>query len=54
MLCLSAFRIVFVRIFFAVCVSDGGFMFLKLDSVSVVKFCQFFVVVVSVGLTVLL
>ena len=51
MLCLSALRIVFVRILFAVCVSDGGFMFLKLDSVSVVKFCF---VVVSVGLTVLL
>ena len=29
------------KILFAVCVSDGGFMFLKLDSVSVVKFCQF-------------
>ena len=41
MLCLSALRIIFVRILFAVCVSDGGFMFLKLDSVSVVKFCQF-------------
>ena len=36
MLCLSALRIIFVRILFAVCVSDGGFMFLKLDSVSVV------------------
>ena len=54
MLCLSALRIIFVRILFAVCVSDGGFMFLKLDSVSVVKFCQFAFVVVSVGLTVLL
>ena len=53
MLCLSAARIVFVKILFAVCVSDGGFMFLKQDSVSVVKFCQCFVVV-SVGLTVLL
>ena len=39
--CLSALRIIFVRILFAVCVSDGGFMFLKLDSVSVVKFSQF-------------
>ena len=38
---LSALRIIFVRILFAVCVSDGGFMFLKLDSVSVVKCCQF-------------
>ena len=27
--------------FVAVCVSDGGCMFLKLDSVSVVKFCHF-------------
>ena len=36
-----ALRIIFARILFAVCVSDGGFMFLKLDSVSVVKFCQF-------------
>ena len=54
MLCLSALRIIFVRILFAVCVSDGGFMFLKLDSVSVVKFLPVCFVVVSVGLTVLL
>ena len=53
MLCLSALRIVFVKILFAVCVSYGGFMFLKQDFVSVVKFCQF-ALLVSVGLTVLL
>ena len=48
MLNLSLGDVMFVSIknyicknFFAVCVSDGGFMFLKLDSVSVVKFCQF-------------
>ena len=54
MLCLSAIRIVFVRILFAVCVSDGGFMLLKIDYVSVVKFFPVCFVVVSVGLTVLL
>ena len=53
MLCLSALRIIFVRILFAVCVSDGGF-------VSETRFCfscevlPVCFVLVSVGLTVLL
>ena len=47
MMNLSLGDVMFVSITNCICkifvcrVSDGGFMFLKQDSVSVVKFCQF-------------
>ena len=41
MLCLSAWRMMFVKMVFAVCISGGGLMSEKAASVSVVNCVQF-------------